>query len=117
VKAIIKGYHSPDVDFENFTPKTDNWSFLLQLIVGPSNGEGEESFDIIVCSPQHVAEMVAHDGIVNGRHTLIASDVSKVKPFIEKYVTSNAIGDTWQDVANKLCQLGHWEFEDYRESS
>ncbi len=114
MRAAIKRLHSPDVDIETFVPDSDDYGFLLQITAGPENEEGEESFDITVCSPKWVARQAEIDGVLSGRHYLIVTDYSKVKPYIQKYV-SNCYGEKWDVIAEKLSRLGHWEFEDYQE--
>jgi len=52
MRAILKGLHSTEIaDVENYMPhEEDNFGFVLRAMVGPMNGEGEESFDIVVCT-------------------------------------------------------------------
>ncbi|MGQ5487003.1 hypothetical protein FA893_08770 [Photobacterium damselae subsp. piscicida] len=52
MKAELKGIHSPEIDFNAFGPEeSDNFSFLLQAMIGLEGLEGEESFGIQVCAP------------------------------------------------------------------
>ena len=39
-------------------------------------------------------------------------DYDRLVAFL-KGAVSEATGDTWEEVASRLCRLGHWEFEDY----
>jgi hypothetical protein len=56
MKAIVKSLHSPDVsDLTSYVPAVrDDFSFLLQILAGPAEGEGDESFEILVAT-NHVA--------------------------------------------------------------
>lgn len=49
----IKYFHSPDADdlgrYE--PPDPDKFALLVQIMVGPSGTEGEESFDVQVVTP------------------------------------------------------------------
>lgn len=114
----LRGFHSPDVaDFDNYEPanKTD-FFFLLQIIVGPNDGPGEESFDVVVCSPNAFAREIGPETIEMGRHHLFMNNYSHdaLVSFIRQYC-DRCSGATWDDVAAKLGRLGKWEFEDYHE--
>jgi hypothetical protein len=56
MQAVIKSIHSPDIEnLETFKPDNhDNFAFLLQLFIGPAELDGEESFDVEVCTPQYI---------------------------------------------------------------
>ena len=118
MKAELKRIHSPDIEnLSEYSPEhSDKFSFLLQAIVGPLSEEGEESFDIEVCTPKWLSENYSKDDIIIGRHLLIVFDFnyerifSKIKSYIE-----NCSGDTWGKVAEQIGRLGKWEFEDYME--
>ena len=104
---------SPDVgDLRAFAPPNDAFAVLVQLIVGPSDGPGEESFDVLVCSPAWLADQT---GPIIGRHHLIVQGFSydEVERVVLSYL-QRCEGDEWKDVAEKVGRLGLWEFEDYR---
>ncbi|MGJ6969226.1 Imm8 family immunity protein [Streptosporangium sp. G11] len=115
MRAEVKGFHSPDLDWLSEFPEDPNdFGILLQVFVGPASKEGSESFDIMICTPSFVARRIAESGIVDGRHHLLVSHFKKDD--IEFYITKrvNAIDEpSWVEVANKLSRLGRWEFEDY----
>lgn len=58
MQAVLKGLHSIDIaDLENYAPhEEDNFGFVLRAMIGPMNREGEESFDITVCTPKWLME-------------------------------------------------------------
>lgn len=119
MKAEIREFHSPDVyDLSNFVPDDgEKFAFLLQVMVGPEGEEGEESFDIEVCTPKWLAETYDQNEVVFGRHRLIVFkyDFEKISSAIRKYIGDHCTGDTWEEVAEKIARIGHWEFEDYTE--
>jgi immunity protein 8 of polymorphic toxin system len=82
---------------------------------GPEGGQGEEAFDILVCTPDWIAREVEHGGIVNGRHHLIVRkfDLSLITSFLLE-AANNSTARTWQEAAAKLSRIGKWEFEDYK---
>jgi len=112
----VRSFHSPDLEDVDawVPPDPDRFGFLLQVMIGPKGGEGEESFSIQVCSPGWLADRYVRDGIVMGRHHLIVFeyDIAKIKAFISKFVSLSPAA-TWVEVAAKIGRLGHWEFEDY----
>jgi immunity protein 8 of polymorphic toxin system len=115
VKAVLRRLHSPDIpDLERYVP-TGPSQFLLQIFVGPSDGPGEESFDVLVCTPTSLAAELNTSPIINGRHRIImaAYDYKLLENYV-RGVVEGAEGITWREVAEKIGRLGRWEFEDYR---
>ena len=116
VIPVLKRLHSPDVpDLDSFYPDDEQcFGFLLQAFFGPSGGDGEESFDIIVCTPRWLAREVERTGIMTGRHHLFVMEYSlgRIRAFLMRYAQA-CTGETWAEAASKLSRLGHWEFEDY----
>jgi hypothetical protein len=119
MRAAIRRFHSPDVDdLESWSPPDPLcFGFLLQVLIGPEAGEGEESFDFIVCSPGWLAQRYSSEAVVFGRHHLLLPfgyDFGRVRKAIVKLV-SGVSGESWRDIALKLARYGRWEFEDYAE--
>ena len=89
IRAALKGLHSPDVyDLEAYKPENENcFGFLLRAMFGPEDADGEESFDMIVCTPEWLGQEVKKGGVVNGRHHLIVDefDINKVRSFLVDY--------------------------------
>jgi hypothetical protein len=87
-------------------------------MVGPMDGEGEESFDIIVCTPKWIMEKYGSSEVLLGLHKLIVFryDYPRLHRFIEKYLT-RCSGDAWEEIAQKLSLLGQWELEGHRSNS
>jgi hypothetical protein len=113
VEAELKKLHSPDVsDLRRFRP-VGPFGILVQAMVGPQGDKGEESFDIMVCTPDWFAANMDEE-IVNGRHYLFVKqyDYPALRFYIEDFCKS-CKADSWRGVAEKLSRLGHWEFEDY----
>lgn len=118
MKAELKRLHSPDIyDLESYQPENEGkFAFLLQAMIGPEGRDGEESFDIEVCTPKWLEENYNIDDVVIGRHHLIIREYSyqrivcAIKDFLQ-----GCSGESWNEVAGKVSQLGMWEFEDYAE--
>jgi hypothetical protein len=77
-------------------------------------GEGEESFDIVVCTSRWLGRQVEIKRIVEGRHHLFVRkfDLVQLHAFLHGYGV-RCVGTTWSEVAERLARLGRWEFEDY----
>lgn len=89
---------------------------LVQLMVGPADGPGEESFDVTLCTASWLAERAASEGIVDTRHHVVIDDYDYDR--IEQYFSRRVAaceGPTWGEVAAKVGRIGRWEFEDYTE--
>lgn len=113
IHPVLRHIPSPDVfDLQKFVPPTAAYSFLAESRVGSSDGPGEDSFDVIVCSPEWLRDQ---PGPILGLHHIILPtyDYSSLVQFVEAYL-SICGGADWQEVASKVGRLGHWEFEDYR---
>jgi hypothetical protein len=116
MKAIVRRFLSPDADPYTFEPEDANdVGVLVQMIVGPATEPGEESFDVLVCTPRWIDEQVQKHGPQSGRFLYIVdswnSDV--VLAALTEAVESEE-GQTWADLAGKIGRIGKWEFEDYR---
>ncbi|RIJ78089.1 hypothetical protein D1871_04165 [Nakamurella silvestris] len=114
MKAVIRSFISPDADLDGeLDPALD--SLFFQMLVGPVDSDGEESFDLTVCTPAWLAEQTQASGIINGRHLLIVERIDFVA--IKEYLAAEVAAldeDTWTDLATKIGRLGRWEFEDYQ---
>jgi len=113
--AELKRLHSPDVpDLKNYSPEQpDIFGFLLQLIIGPADQAGEESFDVIVCTPEWLKQRYANRIVLGENHLIVPRfDYAQIEKFVSDFI-KRCNGQTWNEIAQKLCRLGKWEFEDY----
>jgi len=117
MRAKLKEFYSLDFDLNSYWPdQLDNFGFWVRAMVGPEDGEGSESFDIQVCTPEWLKSRYSDDEVLSGRHMLIVFeyDLDKIKNKVSSYCDSCS-GKTWQEIAGKLSRIGYWEFEDYIE--
>lgn len=116
MRATLRKLHSPDIeDLRHYVPGDPaRFAFLLQLLVGPLDGPGEESFSVVVCTPGWLADNHERSDIVSGRHKLIVFeyDYERLEGFIESTVAA-ATGTSWEDLAAVLARFALWEFEDF----
>jgi Immunity protein 8 len=115
MRAKLKELHSPDIDWDSYYPEDPTtFGFLLQAMIGIDGQEGDESFDIQVCSPEWLKKEYKKNDILFGRHLLIVFEYDKKR--IESKISGyceRCFGENWQDLAEKLSRIGHWEFEDF----
>lgn len=117
MRAALKRLHSPDIyDLESYIPlEKENFGFLLQAFIGPKDIEGEESFDIELCTPQWINEKLDKLNIMKGCHLLIVKEYNftNIRNYINGYV-EKCYGENWIDIANQLSAIGRWEFDNYK---
>jgi len=116
MKAELRALHSPDLaDLKHGSPPDPgNFGILVQAMIGPEDEEGEESFDILVCTPSWLAGQVEREGPTWGRHHLLLPryDYAAIESTVRSLVDS-VHGLDWPEVAEILARYGAWEFEDY----
>jgi hypothetical protein len=119
MQTVLKSLRSTDIEVENYLPdEEDTFGFTLRAMVGPMGGQGEESFDIVVCTPKWLMEKHGASDVLLGLHKLIVFkyDYPRLRQFVEKYLM-RCSGNTWEEVAQKVSLLGQWEFGGYQRNS
>jgi len=95
----------------------ESFSFIARMFIGPLDRPGEESFDVVVCSPEWLAARCREVGLYDARHHLVVNveqfDKRQLGTWLESRVSS-AEAETWTGIAERLGRLGYWEFEDYQ---
>ena len=117
IRAELRFLDSPRADpIENYKPEGP-FGLFVQAFVGPYGDRGEESFGFTVCTPDWFASehLRARKSLAIGRHFIFVDefDYTALEKFVRDYCAS-CEGDTWQEVAEKVARIGHWEFEDYK---
>ena len=117
MKPKLINFFSLDIEIplSDFIPSSpNNFGFWARLIVGEAKRGGEESFDIMICTPQWLISNHKKSDIIIGRHYLIVFEYnyqhiySTLKSQIEELEEEN-----WDKIGLKIGRLGKWEFEDY----
>ncbi|GAA1941060.1 Imm8 family immunity protein [Agromyces allii] len=105
-------------DPASLSAEPTEFSLHARFIVGPTDGPGDESFDITVCTPEWLARACsAAGGIYDARHHVVVNLDEFDKRAVHDWLALRVEcveGDTWAEIAERLGRLGHWEFEDYR---
>ena len=116
MRPVLKRLHSPDIlDLSTYQPADPQFfGFLLQALYGPEGEKGEESFDILVCTPSWLARELESASVLSGRHRIFMQEYNfeRLRAFLLEYA-KQCSGKTWEEAAKKLGRLGKWEFEDY----
>ncbi|WP_427887941.1 Imm8 family immunity protein [Kribbella sp. GL6] len=118
MKAAVRLVYSADVEVQTYvSPDPDDDGVWVRFIVGPEGGPGEESFDVLVCTPLWLRRVVRAEGPQVGRHHLIVDpfDLRLAIGFLLRRF-EELEAPTYDELAEKLARLGLWEFEDYRET-
>lgn len=114
----LRRLHSPDLlDMVTSCPtKPDDFCILVQAMIGPKGGTGEESFDITVCTPRWLETLLTSERALFGLHYLFVDryDYERIWGAIAR-ICNSIVGATWSDVAQQLGNYGRWEFENYEE--
>ena len=114
--ALREAYVLDDAgEIDAYTPADPtNDGVTVRLMVGPADGPGEESFDVIVCTPRWLQGAADEDGPQIGRHLLVVGtlDLPAAVAFLKNHVES-LDGADWHRLAEQLARIGYWEFEDY----
>lgn len=115
MRAKLKELYSFDFDLRHYWPDDPEvFGFALRAIIGPEDEPGGDSFDFQVCTPDWLKAKYSKEEAVFGRHYVIVFDydMAKIEQKIARYCES-CIGESWQELAEKLSRIGRWEFEDY----
>lgn len=94
----------------------EKFDVVVRVMIGPSTGDGEESFDFRVCSPEWISAESNLKGHFLARRVLVLPywNVDLIRSEIMKEVSA-LTGETWDELATQLCKIARWEFEDYPE--
>jgi hypothetical protein len=116
MRAVIRSIYSSDLDVESYQPidpfDDGQW---IRLLIGPSDGPGEESFDVLVCTADWLAREIERDGMQLIRHTLVMDSFDLRRAMARlRHEVSLASGATWEELVLSLVQIGRWEFDGYR---
>lgn len=112
-KSIIKGFHSPDIDLDSYSPSCkDDFGFLLQIFVGIDGEPGEECFDVFICTPKWIEHNYSQQTIIIGLHTIIVQeyDYNRIIKAIEELFCIK--GATWDKISCDLSYYGLSEMDD-----
>lgn len=112
MRAQLKRVHSPDVqDIELYVPPEPGmFGLLVQLMIGPEGHDGEESFEVVLCTPRWLAERVKEARVLSLRHHLLVDswDWDSILHYVERFLDS-VEAQSWPQVAAIIGRLGRWD--------
>ncbi|MFI5779608.1 Imm8 family immunity protein [Nocardia sp. NPDC051570] len=113
MKAELKRLHSPDADLTSGNLPED--ALFVQLMIGPEGSPGEESFDVVVCTPRSHDRVIDPEDPDSGKYLLILDriDAGLIEQYVREYLR-DLDRPTWQELAQEIGKLGKWEFQDYQ---
>jgi hypothetical protein len=115
MRAQIRHLLTLDIDPNTFAPEDpERFMFMVQMLAGPSDGPGEESFQFIVCTPGWLQDQVSREGPMLSTHHVIVGtyDWPALKTFFEQ-LASRCTGADWREAATKLSRHSDYEYADW----
>lgn len=100
MRVVVKDMWSPDVDPPGDGRPADEtrFSVFVQVVLGPPDSEGGETFDFTVASPAALREGFVGRTLVVGRF-----DWTEVRGYVEHRVAIDAAhSDTWDQLIARL---------------
>ena len=116
MRAEVTDFEWPDLERDGVSP-SEVRSTPVVFVARPLGGQGGETFQLTVCTPEGLTDLLARDGAVIGRHFLFVQvvEVNRVESLIRDRVR-RLDGESWIALAQKIGRIGYWEFEDYSEA-
>ena len=118
MRAEIKSYYSDD-DIGDLSAyqfnEADSVGYALTFSIGPVGREGSDNFEIVVTTPEDLQAYYAGKAPVFLRNCMLVENYnfSQILKLMTNYVNSLE-EPSWDKLAEKLCRVARWEFEDYR---
>ncbi|MEU1523690.1 Imm8 family immunity protein [Nocardia rhamnosiphila] len=115
MRAELKGMHSPDVDLADPDAVWAADEVLVQLMIGPVKGVGEEAFDLVVRAWGSSAEGARGRGFRPADHALELAriDTAEIRRYVQDFLR-DLERPTWDALARAIDRIARWEFAHYR---
>lgn len=114
MRAKVKGIWIDDPVWDSSPASPDSFCVHVRVLVGTTEGPGEESFGLLVCNPSYLSGQLGDEDVLPGRHYLFTTSLNKrvIENYLRKYI--EVIDQpTWEQIAERVGRIAHWEFEDY----
>lgn len=115
MRAELKGMHSPDVDLADPHAVGAADEVLVQLMIGPVEGVGEEAFDLVVRAWGSSTEDASGRGFRPADHVLELAriDTAEIRRYVQNFLR-DLERPTWDALARAIDRIARWEFAHYR---
>jgi hypothetical protein len=117
MKAFVKDFDCADIDdlFSYVPTDPNNFGFWMNFSIGLQGEEGADNFQMLIATPNYIQQQHPFQNAVLPHNTLLVFeyDFNQILNTVDKYVKS-LNEDSWEKLAEKLCRIAHWEFEDYK---
>lgn len=111
MRASLRRLHSPDVhNLRELSDAHAGREVLVQALIGPAEGPGEESFSFLLSHDANLADKRWHWN--RGTLSLAQMKYEDLESAVV-HECERAVGDTWHEIARLLGRNLHWEFEGY----
>ena len=115
MRAKIRYFDSPDVDLDEFSPVAgEPFLVLIEVLAGPAEGTGEESFGVEVCNIEWLQQRLRDQPEVELTQTLLVArwDYEEISGYLKRRI-EDIEGRDWEQLGLRIGKIGKWEFEDY----
>ena len=106
MKPILKNFYSTyiEVPLSDYTPSSPSvFGLLARLIVGEQEMEGEESFDIMICTPQWLLSNYNSSDIIYVRQHLIVFEYNYQRIYTKiQSLIEGCEGENWDEIGLKI---------------
>ncbi|WP_063062111.1 Imm8 family immunity protein [Nocardia sienata] len=115
MRAELKGMHSPDVDLADPDAVSAAGAVLVQLMIGPAGGAGEEAFDLVIRKSSEGEADAGRRGFRPADHALVLDriEAAEVRRYVEDFL-SDLERPAWDALARAIGRVARWEFAGYR---
>ena len=117
MRAQLKSIWSEsiDVDLQSFLPEnSDNFWLQLTMQIGPCESIGSDYFNLQVCTPKALSDLLLVEKFSLGRGLFIVKnfDYQLIINSIDEFVSSIE-RESWEEILKELVKYFSWEYDDY----
>ncbi|NUS91248.1 MAG: hypothetical protein HOQ36_02370 [Nocardia sp.] len=114
MRAELKEMYSPDADLADPAAVGAADALLVQLMIGPADAPGAESFDLLVRAAGMTDAAASGPGFDPSGRALVLDriDIGEVRRRVEAFLRELE-EPTWRALAQAIGRIARWEFAGY----